>query len=99
LFAAARRYVERHPEGGAEAFIRSWLDTTVRRDTLARRAPSASVFVGTPAQAVGLEFDTVLLAELEEGTWPNLRVRGSLLGVQDFVDVWDRINPATLDRR
>jgi len=99
LFAAAHRYVERHPEGGAEVFLRSWLDATVRQDTLARREVEGRVVVGTPAQVVGLEFDTVILAELEDGIWPNLRVRGSLLGVQDLVDVWDGITPGGIDRR
>ena len=99
LFSSAKRYVERHPEGSAESFLRSWLAATVRQDSLARRAATTSVFVGTPAQAVGLEFDTVLIAELRDGVWPDLRVRGSLLGVQAFVEVWDGIDPASIDRR
>jgi RecB family exonuclease len=38
--------------------------------------------VCTPAAAVGLEFDVVAVAALQEGAWPNVRLRGSLLRPQ-----------------
>ena len=44
------------------------------------RALSEAVLVATPSATIGLEFDTVVVAGLQEGVWPNMRLRGSLLG-------------------
>jgi RecB family exonuclease len=41
--------------------------------------------VTTPSGAVGLEFRTVVVAALQEGVWPNLRARGSLLEPQNLL--------------
>ena len=39
----------------------------------------------TPSGAVGLEVDVVVIAGLQDGVWPNLRLRGSLLHPQELV--------------
>ena len=57
-------------------------------DTLARRAESGdAVHVRTPAAAAGQEWDTVIVVGLQEGVWPNTRLRGQLLGATDLVDL------------
>jgi RecB family exonuclease len=43
------------------------------------------VLVTTPVGVAGLEFDTVVVAGLQDGVWPNLRPRGSLLGLGELV--------------
>src|SRR5699024_5850382 len=52
------------------------------------RGPDA-VEVLSAHSAVGREWDVVAVAGVQEGTWPNLRPRGTLLGAEDMVDVMD----------
>lgn len=79
LFTAAKRFVERDPAAPASAFLAAVLDAEVPEDTLAPTSRADAVFVTTPTGVLGLEFDTVVVAGLQDGVWPNLRPRGSLL--------------------
>ncbi len=79
LFTAATRFVERDPAAPASAFLAAVLDAEVPEDTLAPTSRTDAVFVTTPTGVLGLEFDTVVVAGLQDGLWPNLRPRGSLL--------------------
>lgn len=79
LFSAARRFVERAPGHSAVGFVTEVLDAEVPEDTLAPRSVDDAVLIGTPSSVVGLEFDVVVVARLQDGVWPNLRQRGSLL--------------------
>ncbi|MFC4241870.1 ATP-dependent helicase [Gryllotalpicola reticulitermitis] len=85
LFAAAKRFVERSPGKPAADFVTELVEAAVPEDTLAPRSLADAVLVCTPAAAVGLEFDVVVVANLQEGTWPNVRLRGSLLRPQALV--------------
>ncbi|MCJ1688974.1 ATP-dependent DNA helicase [Rathayibacter sp. VKM Ac-2927] len=79
LFSAARRFVERAPGHSAIGFVTEILEAEVPEDTLAPRSVEDAVLIGTPSSVVGLEFDVVVVARLQDGVWPNLRQRGSLL--------------------
>jgi RecB family exonuclease len=48
---------------------------------------------------VGLEFDTVVVAGLQDGAWPNRRLRGSLLGSHELVRVSTGVDTASIDER
>ncbi|GAA2088516.1 ATP-dependent DNA helicase AdnA [Pseudolysinimonas kribbensis] len=91
LFAAAKDYVERRTQEGVDArgiatsFIEETLRPDVPEDVLAPRRIDDAVLVTTPSGVVGLEFRTVVVAGLQDGAWPNLRPRGSLLGPQHLV--------------
>ncbi|WP_380161382.1 ATP-dependent helicase [Kineococcus sp. R86509] len=89
LFEAAGRFVDRFPgSGSAQRFLDQLMAAEVPSDTLADRAPDAgAVTLTTPQGAVGREWDLVVVAGVQEGVWPDLRLRGSLLGAQAFVDV------------
>ena len=41
----------------------------------------------TPAAAAGRQWRFVVVAGVQEGVWPDLRLRGSLLGSEHLVDV------------
>lgn len=84
LFSAARRFVERTPDAPAGVFLDAWTGSDVPEDTLAPRSLVDAVTVGTPSSVIGDEFDTVVVAGVQDGVWPNLRIRGSLLGAQDL---------------
>ena len=85
LFTAAKRFVERRPGIGAGVFLDGVLDAEVPEDTLSPQPIGESVLVTTPSGAVGLEVDVVVVAGLQDGIWPNLRLRGSLLHPQELV--------------
>ncbi|MBN9606455.1 MAG: ATP-dependent helicase [Actinomycetales bacterium] len=80
LFSAAKRYAERLPDASPEGFLTEVLDADVPDDLITPARASDAVVVTTPSGVVGLEFDTVVVAGLQEGRWPDLRPRGSLLG-------------------
>ncbi|WP_173924423.1 UrvD/REP family ATP-dependent DNA helicase [Agromyces sp. Marseille-P2726] len=79
LFAAATRFVEREPEAPAARFIDEMLSSELPEDSLAPRRSAESVLVTTPPTLIGREFDIVVVAGLQNGVWPNLRPRGTLL--------------------
>ena len=85
LFTAAKRFVEREPESPVGVFLDRVLDAEVPEDTLSPRPLAEAVLVTTPSGVVGAEFEVVVVAGLQEGVWPDLRVRGSLLHPQQLV--------------
>ena len=88
LFDAAARYADRLPGSGPDAFLDHVRGEEVPGDTLALRAPALdTVAVLTPAAAAGREWRLVCVAGVQEGVWPDLRLRGSLLGSERLVDV------------
>jgi superfamily I DNA/RNA helicase/RecB family exonuclease len=99
LFSAAQRYVERTPAAPPVLFLEHLVDTDVPEDTLAPRAMSDAVVVSTPAGTIGREFETVVLAGLQDNVWPDLRMRGSLLGAGDLAALATLQNPDATDAR
>ncbi|MCU1437092.1 MAG: uvrD1 [Naasia sp.] len=79
LFTAAQRFVERSPGQPARMFLSEVLGADLPEDTLAPRARHDSVLVCAPTALIGTEFDVVAVSGLQEGVWPNLRLRGTLL--------------------
>ncbi|MCS0605035.1 ATP-dependent helicase [Streptomyces sp. LP11] len=80
LFATAARAEERTGGRGALNFLAETEAEDIAADTLARRAvrPDA-VRLMTAHRSKGLEWRLVVVAGVQEGLWPDLRRRGSLL--------------------
>ncbi len=88
LFDAAARFTERLPGASPVDFLDHVLGQEVAGDTLVARAPGGqSVALVTPAASAGREWDVVVVAGVQDGVWPDLRIRGSLLGSTHLVDV------------
>lgn len=88
LFDAAAKFVDRLPHADAAEFLTHIQGQDIPGDTLVARSPVGdSVVVLTPAAAAGRQWRHVVVAGVQEGVWPDLRLRGSLLGSQDLVDV------------
>ncbi|WP_053080131.1 ATP-dependent helicase, partial [Nostocoides japonicum] len=88
LFDAAARFVDRLPGAGPDAFLEHVRGQDVAGDVLVPVAPATgSVAVHTPASAAGKHWRIVAVCGVQEGVWPDLRLRGSLLGSADLVDV------------
>ncbi len=88
LFDAVARFVDRLPAAGPAVFLDHLLGQEIPADTLAPRAPEGeTVAVLTAHASKGLEWDVVAVAGVQEGVWPDLRLRGSLLGSESLVDL------------
>jgi superfamily I DNA/RNA helicase/RecB family exonuclease len=88
LFAAAARHADRLPGAGVAAFTEYLAEQQLPTDSLAPRAPQGeSVALLTAHAARGREWDVVAVPGVQEGSWPDLRLRGSLLGNEKLVDV------------
>jgi len=87
LFDTAGRFADRLPKAGPSVFLDHLLGQQIPGDSLAPQAPSADgVRLLTAHAAKGLEWDVVVLAGVQEGGWPDLRGRDSLLGAQQLID-------------
>ncbi|MHC1559778.1 ATP-dependent helicase [Actinomycetospora sp. C-140] len=88
LVERAARYVEDLPGGTVAGFVAQADDQRIRADTLAPRAPDGEAVALLTAHASrGREWDVVVIPNVQEGAWPDLRRRGTLLGVERLVDV------------
>ncbi|MGM1017658.1 MAG: ATP-dependent helicase [Actinomycetota bacterium] len=106
LFDAAKRFVERTPNEKPERFVRDILDSEVPEDSLSTPERPGRVTLLTPATALGAEFDGVVVAGVQDGVWPNVRLRGGLLQTWRLADVIESGRtgvtapaPGVLDRR
>ncbi|MFG3707313.1 ATP-dependent helicase [Micromonospora sp. NPDC047670] len=88
LFDAAAWFTDRLPGARTEVFLDHVLNQDLPADTLAPTADRGeAVRLLTAHAAKGLEWDLVAVAGVQEGVWPDLRLRGSLLGSERLVDV------------
>ncbi|NMO50491.1 ATP-dependent helicase [Actinoplanes sp. TBRC 11911] len=87
LFDAAARFVDRLPGAGPAVFLDHVLGQDLPADSIAPSADRGeAVRLLTAHAAKGLEWDVVVMAGVQEGVWPDLRLRGSLLGSERLVD-------------
>ena len=87
LFHAAATFTDRLPPGAPRLFLDSLSGQEIAADTLAERAPRQdAVRILTAHRSKGLEWDVVAVCAVQEGSWPDLRLRGSLLGVGELAD-------------
>ena len=86
LFNAAARFTDRLPSASPRQFLEQLAGHRGARRQLRRRSVEG-VQILTAHASKGLEWDLVCVAGVQEGSWPNLRLRGSLLGSELLVDV------------
>ncbi|GAA2589449.1 ATP-dependent DNA helicase [Dactylosporangium fulvum] len=88
LFDAAARFTDRLPGAGTEVFLDHVEGQDLPADSLAPSADRGdAVRILTAHAAKGLEWDVVGVAGVQEGVWPDLRLRGSVLGSELLVEV------------
>lgn len=91
LFDAAAGFVDRLPAAGPDAFLEQLTGQDVRGDSLLAGAQAGSrVEILTPQSAAGRDWQFVCVAGVQEGVWPDLRLRGSVLGSEALVDAVHR---------
>jgi len=80
LFEMAARAEERRERRGASTFLEEVESQQIPADTLADRGSRGdAVRLLTAHRSKGLEWRLVVVASVQEGEWPDLRRRGSLL--------------------
>ncbi|MBP3223663.1 MAG: ATP-dependent helicase [Actinomycetaceae bacterium] len=79
LFAMARRFCDRDLQGDIFDFIDEVNSQDIPQDSLvfANRIDDG-VVLHTPASSIGEEYECVIVAGLQEGHWPNVKIRDSL---------------------
>jgi superfamily I DNA/RNA helicase/RecB family exonuclease len=99
LFSAAARFVERNPLGEAAEFVRSQRELKLPEDSIGVGANlQHRVSLVTPAGLIGRSFKVVSIAHLQEGIWPNLRPRSTLLGAS-VLDEFARTGTVATENR
>ena len=89
LFEVARRFSQRLPGAKPSLFIDQLLGEKILSDSITATAQRGEVVkVLTVHSAKGLEWQFVALAGMQEGSWPNLKQRGSLLGSERLVEIF-----------
>jgi len=84
LFDTAARFAERK-NAGIDNFLKALTDQNLPAEPVSARGLRAdAVQVMTVHQSKGREWDRVWIVGLEEGIWPNLVSRGSLLGAEEI---------------
>lgn len=101
LFDAAGDYAERRPTAGIDSFIRHIAEQELPTGVRERRgvAPDAVTLL-TAHGTAGMEWSHVVVAGVQEGTWPSLGETGTLFGQEELIDLADLdIPPGTLVSR
>jgi superfamily I DNA/RNA helicase/RecB family exonuclease len=94
LFDKAAHFADSMPPGAPGLFADSLSGQEIAGDTIAERAVREDcVRILTAHRSKGLEWDIVVVAGVQEESWPDLRLRGSLLGVDELAET------ASPDRR
>lgn len=99
LFTAAKRFVERTPDAPARVFVDDLLGADLPEDSIGPDRTAGRVRVLTPSATIGLECDVVVVLGLQDGVWPNTRVRGSLLDPDGLVRAANGVAHGPVDDR
>jgi superfamily I DNA/RNA helicase/RecB family exonuclease len=100
LFDAAAGFVDRLPSADVRAFVAHLSAQEIPGDGGAARADTTeTVRLLTGHAAKGLEWDLVCVAGVQEGSWPDLRERSTLLETETLVERAAGMDGAVVDRR
>ncbi|NKX49419.1 ATP-dependent helicase [Arthrobacter deserti] len=97
LFQTAERFVDQLPGSTPGQFLNYLLNQELPMDNLAPRAQLRdAVELMTPASAAGRGWPMVIIAGVQDGIWPNTRLRGELLGSTQYVQALEHGAEAAL---
>lgn len=88
LFRSAETFLDKMPDATLDAYLDFIESQDIPADSLAPQVASGGkVSLLTPPGAAGQEWPLVVVASVQEGTWPDLRIRDSLMGAARLVEV------------
>ncbi|WP_375476786.1 ATP-dependent helicase [uncultured Jatrophihabitans sp.] len=94
LFDEVARFTDRLPGARPEVFLEHLRAQQIPGETSAgASAQPEAVSILTAHAAKGLEWDLVCVANVQEGVWPDLRRRGTLLGTEELLDAVRGLDP------
>jgi RecB family exonuclease len=97
LFDTAAQFTDRLPGAPPAQFAEHLRAQQIPGDTFTGASPEPeAVSILTAHASKGLEWDLVCVANVQEGVWPDLRRRGSLLGTEQLVDAIRGIDDSPL---
>ena len=99
LFRQAADFVEASPGASPDVFLDALLGAEIPDDVLVPEPAWPCVVVATPPGVAGREFQLVVVAGVEEGVWPDLRPRESLLGAHQMVHAHRGVGDGVIDER
>ena len=87
LFESARRFGQRFKRSDLAQFFKDISKSEIAGDVITAKGQRPDVVeLLTPFSAKGREWKLVVVAGVQEGIWPNLRIRGSLLGSERLAE-------------
>ena len=88
LFDSAQRFSDRFPGAAPSAFLDEISRASIVGDIITAQGVRPDVVeILTVHSAKGRQWEIVAVAGLQEGVWPNLRQRSSLLGSERLVEI------------
>ncbi|MFV0425907.1 MAG: PD-(D/E)XK nuclease family protein [Beutenbergiaceae bacterium] len=88
LFALAEQFSDRTTGAHPVSFLEFLEQQNFAADSLAARGDGEqTVAVHTAVSAIGREWDVVVVSGIQEDSWPDLRIRDTLLGAQELADL------------
>jgi superfamily I DNA/RNA helicase/RecB family exonuclease len=87
LFFAVQRFEEQEVHTSREQFVDSILESALPEDSLARASVRDAVTVTTPNGMIGRAAKVVVVSQLQDGVWPNLKARGALLRLEELTQI------------
>jgi hypothetical protein len=87
LFESAARFIERFPGAHPSLFLNEITDEFIAADVItAKGVRPDALEILTVHSAKGRQWPFVIVAGVQEGTWPNLKTRSTLLGAERLVE-------------
>lgn len=87
LFESARRFGQRFRYANLLDFFKDIRKSEIAGDVITAKGQRPEVVeLLTPFSAKGRQWKLVVVAGVQEGIWPNLRIRGSLLGSERLAE-------------
>jgi superfamily I DNA/RNA helicase len=87
LFDSAARHIERFPGAKPDLFLAEIANETIVSDLITAKGVRPDVVeILTVHSAKGRQWQYVAVAGVQEGSWPNLKQRSSLLGAERLVE-------------
>ena len=87
LFESARRFGQRFKYSNLTTFFKDIRKSEIAGDVITAKGQRPDVVeLLTPFSAKSRQWRLVIVAGVQEGIWPNLKIRGSLLGSERLVE-------------
>lgn len=94
LFAAASQFDQHIPGADVASFVAHLRSRELAADALINKDRTDAVTVTTPTGAAGRQWRDVYVCGVQDGVWPDLRIRDTIFGAERLTDILlDRDTP------